>query len=82
MWRKDLKRVWGQAMDAHSALLAPTCVPHHLFDVLCRRSANFMNACRDCSLFGSVAVHGVYFGRMLSPLVCKCQFFFNLFDFV
>ena len=75
--RKDPKRVWGQAMNTCSVLLA-------ILDALCRHSANFINVClsSDCfSLGRSVAVHIVYFGRMFSLLGCNGYFYSNRFGF-
>ena len=54
-----------------------------IFDELCRRNCNFINSCliSDSFLVRSIAVHGVYFGRMSSPLGRNAQFCCVRFNF-
>ena len=49
----------------------------------CRRNCNFINSClvNDSFLVRSIAVHGVYFGRMTSPLGRNVQFCCERFNF-
>ena len=75
-WRKGLRRVWGIPMDTHSGLLAPMCNSIPIIDELCRRNCNFINSylISDSFLVRSVAVRGIYFGRMSSPLGRNARF--------
>ena len=70
-------------MDTRSDLLAPLCSSIPIFDELCRRNCNFINSCliSDSFLVRSVAVHGIYFGRMSSPLGRNAQFCCERFNF-
>ena len=70
-------------MDTHSNLLAPMCNAISIFDELCRRICNFINICliSDSFLVRFIAVHGVYFGRMSTPLGRKVQFCCQRFNF-
>ena len=81
-WRKGLRRVWGIPMDMHSDLLAPMCNSIPIFDELGRRNYNFINRylISDSFLVRFIAVHGVYFGRMSSPLGRKAQLCSELFN--
>ena len=82
-WRKGLRRVWSVPMDTHCDMLAPMCNFISIFDELCRRNCNFINRCliSDSFLVRSVAVHGIYFGRMSSPLGRNVQFCCERFNF-
>ena len=68
-WRKALRRVWGLWI-MHSDHLTPMCNLIPIFDELCRRDRNFINSIliSDIFLISSIAVYGVYFGRMSSLL--------------
>ena len=68
--------MWGIPMDTHNDLLAPMCNSIPMFDELCRRNYNFINSflISDSFLVRSIAVHGIYFGRMSSPLGRNAQF--------
>ena len=70
-------------MDTHSNLLAPMCNAISIFDELCRRICNFINSCliSDSFLVRFIAVHGVYFCRMTSPLGRNIQFCCERFNF-
>ena len=64
--------MWGIPMDTHSDLLVPMCNSIPLFYELCRR--NCINSLiGDSLLVRSIAVHGVYFGRMSSPVGRNAQ---------
>ena len=67
-WRKGVRRVWGIPMDTHSDLLAPMCNSMQIFEELCRRNCNVIKSCLISYSFvvRSIAVRGVYFGRMSS----------------
>ena len=81
-WLKGLRRAWGIPIDTHSDLLAPMCNSIPIFDELCRRNCNFINSCliSDSFLVMNIAVYGVYFGRMSSPLGRNAQFCCDLFN--
>ena len=81
--RKGLRRVWGIYMETHNDLLARMWNSIPIFDELCRRNCSFINSSliSDNFLVRSIAVRGVYFDRMLSPLGRNAQFCCERFIF-
>ena len=82
-WRKRLRPAWSIPIDTHSDLLVLMCNSIPIFDELCRRNYNFINSCliSDSPLVRSVAVYGVYFGRISSPLGRSAHFCCERFNF-
>ena len=78
-----MRRACDIPIDTHSVLLAPMCNSIPNFDELCRRNCNFINSCLISYRFlvRSIAVHGVYLGRMSSPLRRNAQFCCERFNF-
>jgi len=76
IWRKGLKRVWDLPTRTHSTLVAPLCGLLPLrFELVCR-CAGFIVKCLNSSnsVVRSIARHGVYFQRMLSPIGRNAQY--------
>jgi hypothetical protein len=70
IWRKGLRRVWDLPHNAHSDLLSPLCGLLPLKDELASRTCQFINKCMvsECDLVKFVVRHGIYFGKMSSPI--------------
>ena len=70
VWRKGLRRVWNLPCNAHSVLLSPLCGLLPLFDELASRTSSFVSKClvSDNHIVSSVTRHGLFVGRMLSPI--------------
>ena len=76
VWRKGLRRTWTLPHNTHCNLLPLLCDMLPLMDELSSRCAKFIvNALdSDNELVSFVARHGVYFGRMLSPIGRNAHF--------
>ena len=88
VWRKSLRRIWGLPHNTHCYLLPMLswCLP--LFDEICRRSLNFINACtrNSSSLVRAVANYGIQYGRHNSflghnALLCAGRYNYRIGDF-
>ena len=75
-WRQAVRRLWNLPYNCHTTILEvlSECIP--LFDVFCKRSANFINRClvSDNVIVSFVAHHGIHHSRMLSFIGRNFQF--------
>lgn len=80
-WRKGLIRVWGLPYRTHSALLYRISNMLPLRYELANRVFTFVHKSLTCNnyIVNFVVRHGVFFGRMLSPIGRNVQFSSDLF---
>ena len=88
-WKRGLRRIWHLPYDSHSNLLPILSDSLPIFDLICRRSVNFLQKClsSDSLVVNFISFHGIFFGRSFSPmrrkaLFCCKRYNVSLFDFI